>query len=106
MIKQRTTDKTEVGEKKKSKGLSKSDKKGKITMFSPQNKFGDKNEENWCNKWKKKHVGQCKDDVICYKCGRPGHYVDECKYKGRVYFECTEEGHVMEDCPKKKESTR
>ncbi|KAL7590803.1 hypothetical protein Lser_V15G34485 [Lactuca serriola] len=104
MIKRRVADKNEVGKKLKGEGLLRSDKKSKISSSDPKS-WGN-NESNWCNKCMKKHDGQCKGEETFYRCGRPGHYSNECRYNVRACFECREERHVMKNCPKIKEVTK
>lgn len=91
----------------KFEGSSRSDKKSRLSKFKPNDKkSGDTNEAKRCEKFKRKHFGQCKEEVACYKYGRPVHYAKECEYYGRVCFECREEEHLMKDCPKEKEAIK
>ena len=58
MIKGRTTNKVEVGEKRKFEGSSRPEKKNRFPKSDPKNKrYGDNNEEKWCDKCRRKHIG-------------------------------------------------
>lgn len=98
MIKRRVSNKIEASEKRKGEGLSKTDKKSKISQSNPNDKKPrDNREEKWCDECKKKHVGQCKGEVTCYRCRRPGHYSNEYMYDRKVCFECRKEGNFMKN---------
>lgn len=87
LIKGRTIDKVEVGEKKKGEGFSKFDKKSRLSNSNPKNwKFADKNEAKWCEKCKVKHVGKYIEDVTYYRCGKTGHYARKCTTNYKLCF--------------------
>ena len=41
-------------------------------------------------------------DVVCYKCGVPGHHKTKCSIP-KTCFICRETSHVLEECPVKKQ---
>ena len=101
MINNRTTNKVEVGKKRKFEGSSRSNKSN---MFSKSNKRGGKGK--WCEKCKNKHFGKYGRKVNCFKCRETGHYADECTFTNRVCYRCTEGRHLSRDRPKKNEAPR
>ena len=44
--------------------------------------------------------------VTCFKCGKSGHYANECASSKKVCYECNEKGHISINCPKKKEPAK
>lgn len=95
MIKGRTTTQDEVKEKRINEGSSYFNKKRRFSKTSPNDKKPrDNNELNWCERCRKKHYGQCKEDVICYHDGVTGHCANECKRIKRLCFQSKEEGNV------------
>ncbi|KAL8103461.1 hypothetical protein AgCh_027880 [Apium graveolens] len=48
----------------------------------------------------KKHSGQCKENVNCFKCGQKGHYSTECKFEtqGVTCFSSGKVGHIARNC--------
>ena len=102
MIKGRTDSKVEVGEKRKLEGTSGSNEKRKFSKSGG----GGRDEARWCDKCKKKHSGKCGVEVTCFKCGKHGHYADECIFNKKVCYECNEEGHFKQDCPRKNQAAR
>ena len=88
-IRQKRLEKAEAGEKRKLEESSRYEKKRTFSKSDPNEKrSGSVGEVEWCNKCKKKHVGQFKREMTCYRYRRPGHYSDECRYEGRVCNEC------------------
>ncbi|XP_052621708.1 zinc finger protein GIS2-like [Lactuca sativa] len=73
-------------------------------MFSKSRKSGGK--EKWCGKCKKKNSIKSNEEVTCFKCGKHGHYADECTFNKRVCYECNEEGNFKQDCPNREETTK
>ena len=43
----------------------------------------------------------------CFRCGKKGHTITECKYNDVVCLNCNEEGHIGSQCkqPKKAQTT-
>ena len=81
VIKGRTANKVEVGEMKFEGSLI-SKKKNRFPKSDSNNKwFGDRNEEKWCDKYRRKHIGRCSKEVTCFKCRKNGHYTNECTTK-------------------------
>jgi hypothetical protein len=42
-----------------------------------------------------------KDEIICHKCGLPGHMKSECRKPSIICYACGKEGHICLDCPNK-----
>ncbi|KAL7598686.1 hypothetical protein Lser_V15G21526 [Lactuca serriola] len=106
MIKGITANKVEVGEKTKFEGSPRSDEKRKFSKSGSKKFEGGRDEARWCDKCKKKHLGRCGEEVTCFKCGKSGHYADECASSKKVCYECNEKGHISINCPKKKEPAK
>lgn len=69
--------KEEVGKRNMGKEISKPNKKGRYPKYNTNNKkHVDNNEAIWCQKCRKKHIGQCTETVACYKCVITGHYAN------------------------------
>lgn len=82
MIKKRTTDKAEVGEKRKADGfLGNNNNNNKFSKLS--NKHGSNQEGKWCNQFKKRHFGNY---VVCYKCKKPRHISTNCPVKRKCFL--------------------
>ena len=60
-----------------------------------------------CKTCGRRHGGQCRqENVVCYVCGKKGHYATGCKEKGVTCFSCGKRGHYAKDCRQAgKEST-
>ena len=41
-----------------------------------------------------------RDEKKCFRCGKKGHTIAECKRGDIVYFNCDEEGHFSSQCKK------
>ncbi|XP_052621088.1 uncharacterized protein LOC128126933 [Lactuca sativa] len=107
MIKVRTTNKVEVGEKRKFEGSSRSENKNRFMKSDLNNKrYRDGIEEKWCDKCRRKHIGKCYKEVTYFKCGKSGHYANKCTTKREFYFKCGEEGHFKQDCPERERATK
>lgn len=88
-IREKNPKKTRTRDKRKSEGSSKSNKKSVFSKLSPNDKkYGGNNEVKWCDKFKKKHFRRCDEVVTCFKCGKMGHYANECTSNKKVCFEC------------------
>lgn len=86
MIKGRTTNKVEAGEKRKFEGSTRSNKSN---VFS---KSGEgRGEAKLCEKCKKKHSGKRGKKVACFKHGKTGHYTNEYTFNKRVCYGCNED---------------
>ncbi|XP_074323471.1 uncharacterized protein LOC141660385 [Apium graveolens] len=53
-----------------------------------------------CKACGKKHSGQCRKDVQCFKCDQKGHYASECNSGnlGVTFFKCGKVGHIARNC--------
>ncbi|KAL8147994.1 hypothetical protein AgCh_005357 [Apium graveolens] len=53
-----------------------------------------------CKMCGKKHSGQCRENVNCFRCGQKGHYSTECKseIQGVTCFSCGKVGHIARNC--------
>ncbi|KAL8093144.1 hypothetical protein AgCh_035145 [Apium graveolens] len=53
-----------------------------------------------CKTCGKKHSGQCRENVNCFKCGQNGYYSTECKseIQGVTCFSCGKVGHIARNC--------
>ena len=57
-------------------------KKNRFPKSDHNNKrYGDGNEEKWCHKCRRKHIGRCNKEVTCFKCGKIGQYANKCSTK-------------------------
>ncbi|XP_023736527.1 uncharacterized protein LOC111884432 [Lactuca sativa] len=103
-LREKGLERAEVGEKRKFVGF---EKRNRSPRYDPNNKrYEDSNEEMFCDKCRRKHVGRCSKEVTCFKYGKTGHYADECTTKKEVCFKCGEEGHHKHDCPNKERATK
>ena len=93
-LREKGLERVEVGEKRRFVGSSRSENKNRFLKSDPNNnKYGDCNEERWCDKYRRKHIRRCPKDVTCFKCGRIGHYDHKCTTQREVCFKCGGEGH-------------
>ena len=42
-------------------------------------------------------------EVKCFRCGKPGHYSNNCNFNSNVCYNCQQPGHQLRDCPKRKQ---
>ncbi|KAJ9546624.1 hypothetical protein OSB04_019167 [Centaurea solstitialis] len=53
-----------------------------------------------CPKCGKNHSGECRlSELVCFRCGKPGHRSRECGTAPRVCFHCFQPGHLKPNCP-------
>ena len=41
------------------------------------------------------------DGPSCFRCGKRGHMISECKATERLCYRCKKPGHIKADCPNK-----
>lgn len=103
-IKGRVAEKTEVREKKQSRGSIKSNKKNRFSKLDPSNeKSGGNNEAKWCKIFRKKHFGKGTKEVTYFKFGKIGLYANDQKAEQESCFKCGKAGH-FQTAQKRKES--
>ena len=52
-----------------------------------------------------KFTSKKQPDVVCYHCGRPGHYVSKCRVsRGVTCHQCGKTGHLQRACQSGKQS--
>ncbi|XP_023745801.1 uncharacterized protein LOC111893960 [Lactuca sativa] len=106
-LREKGIERVEVGEKRKFEGSSISNKKNRFPKSESNNKrYGDINEEKWCDKCRRKHIGKFSKQVTCFKFQKTGHYANECVAKREVCFKYGENGHFKQDCPKREGATK
>ncbi|XP_071740266.1 uncharacterized protein [Rutidosis leptorrhynchoides] len=97
----------DIEDELKKKGATTPRKEG----FAPKRKF----EQSKSPQKKGKGVsggkkgGNSTSVLICFSCGKPGHYARDCKApvsKPLICHNCLEEGHKKAECPKLSESER
>ncbi|PWA56949.1 zinc finger, CCHC-type, Retrotransposon gag domain protein [Artemisia annua] len=92
------------------KGKEKKDIKRKQeqqTTFGKRGRFDFARKDNMgkiplpCNKFGKKHMGECKSGMKgYYRCGDPNHISKNCTKPLVICYGCNEEGHKLSECPK------
>lgn len=99
MIKGRTSDSAEVGEKRKFEGHSKSNMYSRFSKSNPNNRKSRVTmRRNGVKKCKAKNVGQCVEVVTCYMCEKTSHYANKCTLKQKTFFGCGEARNFHRDC--------
>lgn len=107
MIKGRTTNKVEVGKKRKIEVSSRYDKRRRFTKHSLEDqKYGGRGGIMWCEMCKKNHNERCDGEVSCYKYGRIGHYSKDCTFENKKCYEYGNDGHISKNCTKKNQIIR
>ncbi|KAL7604690.1 hypothetical protein Lser_V15G19948 [Lactuca serriola] len=106
-LREKGLERYEVCEKRKFEGSSRSENKNRFLKSDPNNKkYGDSNEERWCDKCRRKHTRRCPKEVTCFKCGRTGHYAHECTTQSELCFKYGGEGHFKQHCPNRERAMK
>ncbi|KAD7479605.1 hypothetical protein E3N88_02741 [Mikania micrantha] len=89
----------ERGEKRKAEVITTPVKKAKFVSSSKKENF--KTESYRCKICGKGHSGECRaTQIVCFKCGRPGHTSLHCPSAVNLCYNCYQPGHIRSECPK------